>query len=166
MSAVAAPTPSSETSTAHWRTDLPHVRKALTFVRRTLGAGGHVTTDELVEWDRTHGRRLFNWNDSDAAEEWRRTQARLFLNRFRARFEGMRVRAFIHVREDLDQGIEQGAYYAVETIAQHPGMREQVINDITKRMTSLGTELQMWRLSDTEREVIFEKLRAAMNGAT
>lgn len=153
--AAAAPVPDVS---ERWRTNLPHVREALKYVKRR----GHVTAEELVEWDRRHGRRLFNWEDPEAAEEWRKQQARLFLNRFRQQFDGMRVRAFIHVKEDADKGVERDAYYTIETIAQHRGMREQVIGDVTRRITSLSSELAMWRLSDAEQEALFARQREAM----
>ena len=146
--------------TQQWGLNLPHVRKAIAFVRKR----GRVTAEELVTWDRDHGRRLFNWDDPDAAEEWRRQQARMFLNRFRAKFEGMRVRAFIHVRENEEQGVKEDAYYTVESIAQHSGMREQIIGDVTRRMSSLAGELKMWRLGEAEQRALFDRLRVAMSG--
>src|SRR5687768_8929915 len=100
-----------------WKSNLPHVRKALLFIKRP----GHVTAAELVEWDHSHGQRLFDWDDPSAATDWREHQARLFLNRFRATFDGMRVRAFIHVREDEQADIKDSAYMTVEAIAAHPG---------------------------------------------
>jgi hypothetical protein len=149
-----------EAFATNWSAHVPHVRRALAFVRRKR----HVTAEELVEWDGRNGRRLFDWNNDSAADEWRRQQARTFLNRFRAQFEGMRVRAFIHVREDEQAEIERDAYFTVEAIAQHVGMREQVIGDITRRMASLASELAMWKLSDEEQADLFERLREAMKG--
>lgn len=150
----AAPAPS-------WSASAPHVRKAIAFIKRR----GTVSADELVEFDRTHGRRLFDWNDPAAAEDWRKHQARLFLNSFRAKFEGMRVRAFVHIHEDADAAIESAGYVSVETIAQHPGMRAQVMADIVKRMKTLASELKMWKLSDDEQRSLFTQLADAMRGA-
>lgn len=136
----------------------PHIRAALKFVK----GRGSVTADELVEWDRSHGRHLFTWDDTEAAEDWRRHEARMFLNRFRAVFDGMRVRAFIHVREDEQADIDESGYVSVEAIAKHSGMREQVIGDITRRMQSLASELRMWNLSDAEQAALFARLAAAI----
>lgn len=147
---------------ATWRRDTPHVRKAVAFIRRR----GRVTAEELVDWDRRNGRRLFDWDDPAAAEEWRKHQARIFLNSFRAQFENMRVRAFIHVREDAAAGIDEDSYYTIEAISQHEGMRAQIIGDVTRRMTSLACELRMWDLSDGEQAKLFERLREAMGGET
>ena len=120
-----------------------------------------MTADMLVEWDRTHGRKLFTWDNEDAAEEYRKHEARLFLNRFRARFDGLRVRAFIHCDEDEAQGIADG-YYSVETISAHPGMRDQILADITTRMASLAAELKMWQLTNVEQQALFARLAEAM----
>jgi hypothetical protein len=150
----------AESTQPTWRVSAPHVRQALKFIKRR----GSVTADELVEWDRTHGQRLFDWNDPHAAEEWRKQQARCFLNSFRKVFDGMRVRAIIHIREDETEGIERSAYFGVEAIAQHPGMRAQIISDITARMQSLASELQMWQLTKSEQEELFRRLADAMAG--
>ena len=141
-----------------WRTSAPHVRKALAFVKRK----GSVTAEELVQWDGSHGRKLFDWDDPAAAEEWRRQQARCFLNRFRRVFEGMRVRAYIHIHEDTDAGIEASEYVNIESITQHPGMRAQVIADITGRMRMLARELKLWKLSHQEQAELFQRLAEAM----
>lgn len=145
-------------ATTTWRMSAPAVRKVLAFVRKK----GSVTAEDLVAWDRDHGRHLFEWDDPAAAEEFRRCQARNFLNRFRAVFEGMRIRAFIHVHEDAEAGIEYSAYETIETITQHPGMRAQVIDDITRRMQNLARELQLWKLTDSEQAALFQRLAEAM----
>ena len=150
----------SRITPSRWGTDSLFVRKALKFIK-TKGA---VTAEQLVEWDATHGRRLFTWDNADAADSYRIHEARLFLNSFRAKFDGMRVRAFTHVQEDETAGIEKSAYYTVETISKHPGMRAQVVSDITRRMAMLASELKMWKLSDTEREALFERLRKELEG--
>jgi len=142
----------------HWPGADSHVRKALKFIAQK----GAVTTEQLVEWDAKHGRRLFCWDDAEAGAQYRLQQAVWFLNRFRARFEGMRVRAFIHLRENVEGGIDRDAYYTVATISENPAMREQVVQDITRRMTSLAGELKMWRLDEAERAGLFERLARAM----
>lgn len=156
---TAAADPSPEPTT--WSASAPHVRKAIAFVKRK----GSVNADELVEWDLTHGRRLFDWDDPSAATEWRLHQARVFLNSFRGMFEKMRVRAFIHVREDADSNIDQSGYVTVETIAGHAGMRAQVVSDITRRMRMLAAELAMWKLSRDERDDLFARLAEAISGS-
>lgn len=143
---------------AGWNAAAPHIRKMIQFVKRR----GRVTAEELVEWDRAHGCRVFDWNDTSAAEEWRKQQARCFLNSFRRVFEGMRVRAFIHVREDETRQIAESGYVTVEAISAHAGMRDQVIEDITRRMRMLASELRLWKLSRPERDKLFRLLAEAI----
>lgn len=151
---------STDLAASTWRVSAPHVRKALAFVKRK----GSITAEELVAWDGDHGRRLFDWDDPRAAEEWRRQQARCFLNRFRQVFEGMRVRAFIHIQEDADAEIEASGYVNIESITQHAGMRAQVIEDIVRRMKMLASELRLWKLTPKEQAALFARLAEAMNG--
>lgn len=151
--------PSPELAASTWRVSAPHVRKALAFVKRK----GSVTAEELVAWDGEHGRRLFDWDDPHAAEEWRRQQARCFLNRFRQVFEGMRVRAFIHISEDADVGIDESAYVTIEEISKNTEMRAQVVEDIMRRMKSMASELKLWKLSPKERADLFQRISEAMS---
>ena len=157
---AAATTPEPTT----WSASAPHVRKAIAFVRAREKRGHVTNADDLVRWDLEHGRRLFDWNDPHAADEYRKEQARRFLNSFRAMFDGMRVRALIHVSEDADADITQSGYVTVEAISQHAGMRAQVIDDITRRMKMLANELKMWRITPKEQAALFERLAEAMNG--
>lgn len=162
MVETAAAQPADPQST--WRVSAPHVRKAIAFVKTREKRGMVTNADDLVEWDLAHGRRLFDWDNASAAADWRLHQARLFLNRFRAMFDGMRVRAFIHISEDEQAGIDESGYVTVEGIAAHPGMRAQVIDDIVRRMKMLASELAMWQLEAGEQAAIFQQLADAMNG--
>ncbi len=150
---------SNDSTTTTWRASTPHVRKAIAFIKRK----GAVTAEDLVVWDRDHGRKLFDWNDPQAAAEWRRQQARVFLNSFRKVFEGMRVRAYIHVHEDTEAGIDASEYVTVEAIAKHEGMRAQVIDDIQRRMKMLASELRLWKLTEAEQSALFDRLAEAMS---
>lgn len=156
---TAASVPPDDLSASSWRASSPDVRKMLAFIKRRKG---RVNADDLVAWDRDHGRKLFQWDDPTAAKEWRLHQARLFLNRFRSMFEGMRVRAYIHIHEDAEAGIETSEYVNIETITQHPGMRAQVIEDITRRMKMLARELKLWKLNPEEQAALFRRLAEAM----
>jgi hypothetical protein len=77
----------------------------------------------------------------------------------------MRVRGYIHVHKDADTDINASGYVPVETITQHPGMRAQVIDDITRRMRMLAGELKMWKLTSKERDDLFTRLAEAMESS-
>ncbi len=161
MTDAAAASMTQEIPTRSWKASDPHVRNAVVLIKE-----GRITTPEqLIEWDRDHGRRLVDWDDPRAAEWARRAQAVQFFNYFRATFDKMRVRAFIHVHEDAEAGIESSGYAAVERIAEHPGMRAQVISDITRRMRTLASELRMWKLTDQEQAELFARLQDAIHGS-
>lgn len=147
--AIAAPTAeTTDPIVTRWGTASPHVQRALAFINKR----GAITAEELVEWDRTHGRRLFTWDDEQAASFARLHEARLFLNRWRGQFENMLLKKFTHVRKDEEADIETSAYFTSETISNHPGMRAQVIADIVKRGKRLASQLKFWKLSDAERD--------------
>lgn len=159
MTTAAVAQPDDDPIARTWSASTPHVRKVLALIKR----GKVKTPEELVVWDRDHGQRLFDWNDPTAAAWARRAQAVLFFNRFRGVFDKMRVRAIIHVREDSEAAIEESGYFSVEAIAAHPGMRAQVIDDITRRMKMLASELRMWKLSPEEQADLFSRLADAIS---
>lgn len=152
-------TTTGQPSETTWSVSAPHVRNVLKWIKKR----GMVNAEDLVEWDRTHGRKLFNWDDPAAAEEYRKHEARLFLNRFRGMFDGMRVRALIHVSAD-DISIPESGYFTVEAIAADVSMRAQVVDDIMRRMRMLASELRMWKLSPAEQADLFTRLAEAMSG--
>ncbi len=143
-----------------WRVSDPYVMKAIAFLKKRSSSA--TNAEDLVAWDRDHGRKLFDWNDPHAAEEWRKHRARTFMNHFRAQFENMRVRAIIHIHEDAEADIEKSGYFGIEAIAEHPGMRQQVITDVTRRMRMLAGELKLWKLTPEEQSALFHRLSEVM----
>lgn len=133
-------------------------RKAITWIRKK----GSVTAQMMVEWDeRTPGPKFFEWDEARASHEWRLQQARFWLNKFRTKINGFRVRSFIHFDENEEMGIQDG-YVHIEEISANPTMRQAVIRDITKRMANLAAELKLWKLSEDERADILKRVSAAM----
>jgi len=157
--ALAASIHSDDEDIGRWSQDAPQVRRALRFIK---GHKGGITPEALVAWDDQHGRRLFTWANTQAAEQWRVHEARLFFNRFRWNIGGLRVRSFINMSENKDEGIDERSYVSTETISENKKLRDIVIGDITRRMKSLASELKMWNLTDNEREAIFAQIREQM----
>lgn len=145
-----------------WSLDSDYVQRALSFIRKR-GARG-VTAELMVQWDSRNGRKLFNWNDQQAAEEWRLHQARRFLNSFRGVFERMCIRKFIHIPEGEETGLTEGRYLDVETISRDDKLRTWAIGDIMRRIERQASQLQFWRLEEAEREAIISQFRSWMNG--
>lgn len=152
-------TESSIQTQGRWAIDALHVRRAVKFMR----SRPNFTAQDLVEWDFTHGKKLFTWDDEKAAEEHRLYEARLFANRFRAMFDGMRVRAFIAVPVEVEEGKKERAYYSADTISRNQNLRVIVVEDLKKRIMKLMSELKLWNLSATEREALIEELLALIS---
>jgi hypothetical protein len=139
-----------------WRLDADHVQAVLKYIRKRRGPG--VTAEELVQWDLQHGRRLFNWNDAEAAHEWRLQQARCFINSFRGVWERTKIRLYRHVPANEETGRTHAAYLDVQTIAEDPKLREWAIADLTKRIAVLGGELAFWKLHRREQAAVVKEL--------
>ena len=143
-----------------WNPRTPEVKAAFKYVEKK----GAITAGQLVEWDNRNGRKLFEWDDGDAAREFRLGQARVFLNRFRLRLNGFRVRAFVHIPGKAIPGVKAddgGAYYPAKTIQETPSMRRWVIEDLAKRAASLGAELRLWKASLEEFDRVVGEMRRA-----
>ena len=139
-----------------WSLKSPAVQRAVNYIEKK---GGRVTAEELVAYDATHGRRLFNWTEALAAHEWRLQQARSFLNSFRSVVDGMRVRGYINIPAMEDTGQERREYVTTDVISTTPQLRKWVIENCTKRAASVLSELKMWRLSEGERRAVLKQLR-------
>lgn len=145
-----------------WNLHADHVQAVLKWIR---GHGRRIIKPEaLVHWDFKHGQRLFDWNDRDAAEQWRVHQARLFLNSFRGMFDNMRVRFAQRVPANEATGLREGGYLTTEVISADAKLRAWAIGDITRRMKMLASELPFWNLAEQERALILEEMATAMQG--
>lgn len=134
----------------NWNVDNPYVVLALRYIRSRRS----VTPMQLVTWDNSHGRNLFEWDDEQAGIDYRVHQARLFFNRLRLKIGEYRIREFINVPSE-----DERAYFPIEKINEDPQAREAVIADLTRRMKTLAMELRFWKLSAPERRKILEKVR-------
>ncbi len=157
---MAEPAPQYETELSQptWSRDAVHVKKVLVWLKRRRA----VTVEELVEWDREHGKRLFQWTDTQAALEWRKQQARVFLNTFRYLKDGLRMRAFINFHEDEEAGVGTREYYRVDVISKNERLRQIVIDDQMRRIDKAVAELNFWKLSAQEREQLVNRFLAAL----
>jgi hypothetical protein len=121
----------------------------------------------LIQWDNTHGRHLFTWDNELAAEAHRLYEARLFLNTFRLIRDGYNIRAFINIPGDEgdDETEERDRlYHRSQDIAEDETLRTECIADLKKRMTRLGMQLRFWKLERDEQEQFFVALRHEIFG--
>ena len=139
---------------ATWDATSPHVVKALKWLRSHPTA----TPEALVEWDRSHGRHLFEWNDRKAAQEFRLAQARQFFNRHYAMFKGMKMKAWYNLPADEEAGLPERSYVQASVISENPKLIETVIDGIRRRMRTLARELRAWEASPAVRAEILAEL--------
>jgi len=144
----------------NWSLNADHVQACLKYIQQR-GAKG-VTAEELVKWDAQHGKQLFSWNETKAADAWRVHQARVFLNTFRGVFDRMRVRKFIHVPSNAATGRERDSYMDATIISSDVKLRAWAIADLTKRLARIASELKFWKLSESEREAVLAQLAASL----
>lgn len=103
---------------------------------------GDLTPDAVVDDARAADSPLhpcFEWNDSAAAEEWRREQAKYLIRHIEVQIqpapnlEPRVVRAFVSVTRNDEQ-----AYTGIETAMADAALRQQVVG-------RAWSELQQWR---------------------
>jgi len=154
------PTTDFDDEQQNWSLNSDAVQAALRFIRKQGKKG--VTAEDLVAWDAKHGKRLFRWNDERAAQDWRIHQARLFLNSFRGIFERMRVRKFMQIPANEDTGLTTAVYLDTQTISEDTKLRGWAIDNLTRKMQSLASELRFWKLTDDERVRVLAMLEASL----
>jgi len=144
----------------NWSLNADSVQAALRFIKRRGKKG--ITPELIVEWDRTHGKRLFPWNDAKAAEDHRLHLARVFLNSFGGIFDRMRIKKFKKVPGNEETGRATAAYLDTNTISKDTKLREWAIGDLTRRIIKMTSELRFWKLTVVERTSILRQLEESL----
>lgn len=143
-----------------WSVEQGYVQAAIAWiVDRKRGV---VTTEQLVEWDRVHGRKLFTWDDVEAAREYRLAEARRFLNHFVVQFQGMRARAFYNVPKSDEAGIKKQAYIHVERVTENEVLRDLVLQQLTRRIVVLTKQVKFLEVTPVEAEAVLREVRLAL----
>lgn len=109
-------------------------------VRANYGA---ITPAHVVDAARDPENPLhdnFEWDDTEAAEAWRRQQARMLIARVRVTIEQPRDHGIVQVvvRGMASVETETGReYLPVHEVAEDERLREQVLSDIRRALTQL-----------------------------
>lgn len=148
----------------------PAVQRALTWLAKRQRAGESVTSRAMVEWDRKHGKALFDWDDASAADAHRIHQAAHFIGHFAYRLNGFRVRGWISVPdtsqveadEDETSPKAGNAFHHVSTIIDRPPMRARVIASVTRRLETQAATLRFFQLSPDEQSQVLRRVEQAM----
>jgi len=105
---------------------------------------------------------LFEWDDSEAAEKYRRWQARSHTNHLQIIIkteQGQEVtRAFHSVTITSDDGSRERAYCHMDSVAENPDLREQVI-------AKALAELNGWRARYAQYKRVFSEVFEAISVA-
>jgi len=82
----------------------------------------------------------FNWDDSTAAESWRRQQARLLINHIDMVIhygnEEKTIKAFVNLIVQNGKEEEKNKYIPIEIAVKDEGMRKQLIEEALKEIIS------------------------------
>lgn len=151
-----------------WNSNDPHVKRLLTWLKKRYDAKEEVRTEELVEWDRTHGKHVFPWDDEEVARAHRLHLARKFMERFAFRLNGFRVSGWYSVKRDTEEGTDEEpsagrAYYPLPAVADDDSLRVKVIADVSKRLESHAATLRFLKLSTGERSDVLKRVDRAMS---
>lgn len=133
-----------------------------------------MTTEGLIEWDRAHEKKLFkklfNWNDPEAAIQWRRIQARNFMEeRFAYRMNGFRGRGWYNLQEDAESEGQvelPRADYPLPIVVDTSSLRQGVIDDIMRRIETQAATLKFLQLSAHEQAAVLARVERALSGET
>jgi hypothetical protein len=148
-----------------WNTKDPHELRALAWLKDRWDEKRPIPTEELLEWDRTHGRHLFTWDDAEAGHEYRLQQARNFMGRFQMRLNGFRVRGWYNVREEPigpEHDAPNRAYWPTTAVVDQPSLRAKVIQDVTRRLETQAATLRFLELTEDECELILDRVERAL----
>lgn len=108
--------------------------------------GGLVTPAQMVEAARDPGHLFhgcFEWDDTKAAERYRRDQARHVIRSVRIYAEGREVApAYVAVRVKTDDGASRRGYMESREAAQKENLRAQVLRQALKQMLSMRARFQ------------------------
>jgi len=119
-------------------------KKVLTRIAKTNG--GVLKVDDVLEEARKKDsvlHRHFEWDDSEAAEQYRRQQARALIQRCRIQLletEPIKIRAFVSLPTDREHG---GGYRLITEVAGDTYLKEEMLRDIRMTITRWTQKLHL-----------------------
>lgn len=153
------------------RSNDPHARALLDWIKERFDSGLPVETDEIVERDRLTGCHVFEWNNDQAGPEYRKVQARHLMQRFNYWYQrNVRVRGWVSLRTPVgtdqpttsETPTSERAYWPITTVVRTPSFREQLIAKVTRKIETQLATLRFLNLTPAEHAHILAKVEAAM----
>ena len=119
-------------------------KKVLTKIAKSNG-GVLKVTDVLEEARKEDSvlHKYFEWDDSEAAEQYRRQQARALIQRCRIQLvetEPVQIRAFVSLPTDREHG---GGYRLITEVAGDTYLKEEMLRDIRMTITRWTQKLHL-----------------------
>jgi hypothetical protein len=107
-----------------------------------------LTTKEILKKaknPRSHLHRLFNWDDTDAAERWREHQANLLINEVKVVIEGKLYDGFGSVKVLIPGNGYKSLYEPMPEILSKDNLREQIIQQALKYLETWKMKYEMYK---------------------
>lgn len=109
---------------------------------KTIESRDGVITPNAVVAEAEHEtsplHKYFDWDDSEAASNWRLHQARLLINSVKIELVGKDVEGFYNVKVTVGTELQQG-YVSAERVMSDKDLHSQVIKEAVK-------ELKYWQV--------------------
>lgn len=141
-----------------WSKKDPYVKRCLSYIRRKK----EVTAEDIVKWDERNEKRLFSWDDEEAAKLQRLAEASRFLNSFVRKVESYRVKLLTGL--PTPEQPRKKVYVQTSTVHDLPGVAEMIQDRLIRKMESIAQELQFWKLPEEKRRNLLNTLDTLMTG--
>ncbi len=108
--------------------------------------GGRLMVDDVLAEAKSGSsplHRHFEWDDTEAAEQYRRQQARALIQRCRIQLvetEPVQIRAFVSLPTDRENG---GGYRLITEVAGDTYLKEEMLRDIRMTITRWTQKLYL-----------------------
>lgn len=108
--------------------------------------GGRLMVDDVLaeaKSDSSPLHRHFEWDDTEAADQYRRQQARALIQRCRIQLvetEPVQIRAFVSLPTDRENG---GGYRLITEVAGDTYLKEEMLRDIRMTITRWTQKLYL-----------------------
>ena len=119
-------------------------KKLLTQIAKR--SGGRLLVDDVLAEAKSESsplHRHFEWDDSEAADQYRRQQARALIQRCRIQLmetEPVQIRAFVSLPTDRENG---GGYRLITEVAGDVYLKEEMLRDIRMTITRWTQKLHL-----------------------
>jgi len=98
---------------------------------------GIITTRSVLDEARKESspiHKYFEWDDSVAAESWRRQQARKLIKSVRVEFMGKEMDGYWNAKVQVSEDEESQGYFSLHRVLEEDALYEEVLGDAVKSL--------------------------------